>query len=234
MRLSHVSALLALFVFAAGCQEVQTTSPDRTPSENSNATRAEMTKEIHAEMAKAARTAEEYRNEGVKLLYNEDRSIIFKENAPQATKAFSKSLEALLAHEARNPELYDIPAVTAGMIEFRAQVYRERATSFMIQGKLDLYVKDWENTLETVEDLKSKLASALADPYIDAEWRGELEKTQARAVQLEGNANGALGLHYLMSGDKAKADAYLERALEILPPGDPARDAISDLLKKEQ
>jgi hypothetical protein len=61
---------------------------------------------------------------------------VFKANAPAATKEFSKSLEALLAHEARNPELYNIP--TAGMVEFRARAYKERATSYLIQGHLEL------------------------------------------------------------------------------------------------
>lgn len=186
---------------------------------------------MHDDMTATAREAEQHLGQGVKLLYNADRSQVFKASAPAATKEFSKSLEALLAHEARNPELYNIPAITAGMVEFRARAYKERATSYLIQGHLELYVRDWEKVLEIVEELRPKLAAALADPATDDEWIESLKAVDASVVAMQGDANGALGLHYLMIGDRSTAESYLGRALEVLPADDAKRENIEQILK---
>jgi hypothetical protein len=182
-------------------------------------------------MTAAVQTAKMHIDKGVELLYNEDRSLVYKENAPAATAEFTQGLDVLLAHEAKNPRLYAIPAITAGIVELRARAYKERATSHIIAGDQALYVKDWEKVLETVEDLKPKLKAALADSRIDPQWRGNLKKVQANALALEGNANGALGLHYRITGDKATSDTYLKRALEILPADDPSREKITRILE---
>jgi hypothetical protein len=181
---------------------------------------------ILAEMQAVGRTAEASLQEGVELLYNEDRSLVYKENAPQATAAFSDGLKALLAHEASNPELYGIPQVTAGMVAFRARLYKERATSFLIQGSKNMYANDWLNALRTVEDLQPTIKAALADPAVEGEWRGHLIELALTAASIESDANGALGMHYLLIGENTKARPYLERALEMSPADDPAREGL--------
>jgi hypothetical protein len=190
---------------------------------------------MHAEMQACARAAEKYLGEGITLLYSEDRSRVYKEKAPEASAAFSRTIEALLKHEARNPELYEMPAVVAGMLEYRARAYKERATSYLIQGKLDLYVSDLKKVVNTAEDLKPKLAAVLDDPgTIDKKYLGDLRGVQTRLVGLEGNAYGALGLHYMMTGDKEASDMNLKRALEILPDTDPLRGQLMELMKEQE
>ncbi len=207
MRPTHLPALPALLAFLAGCGETQTRG--------------------------SVQTARMHLHEGVKLLYNRDRSRVYKQNAPAATAAFSKSLEALLADEVDNPQLYEKPEIAADAAELRARAYQERATSYLIQGKVDLSVRDWQKVLETAEALKPKLTTALADPRFDPAKRRNLETVEKNLVDLEGKATGALGLHYLMTRDRATAEPYLRRAREILPPGDQTREKISTLLEQK-
>jgi len=117
------------------------------------------------------------------------------------------------------------------MIECRGRVHAERAASHLLQGDMDKYVEDWESALATVEGLLPRLEGILGHEALAADSRQQLTGIRDFARDTEMRAFSALGLHFLMQGDKARARAHLERALELIPATDPRRKDLAECLE---